>query len=617
MLDVYFIAERKDLVPLKEFLQDNLKGANIVDLCINPNQVNKDSLISSLEGDNKSKVAVVTSASIFSKLTKERVASRSLGSGKRLKGTKDDTPILVYYLPSFMEIQCNPQQEELAKWILGNVYNAITSDLSSYKEDFTSNIVINYGYDIDTVTERLQFIKTNYAKVTVDIETFGLQHNSKIASIAIGLNENEADSIILEASEDITYATNARNLIKKFFDSYKGTLIFHNCLFDVCVLTRNLYMKDDKDYEGMYKGLDILLRDYEDTKLIAYLCLNSCARPDLSLKTLSVEKMGSYAVDVSDIEKALTENKLSISELLKYNGLDTIATWYVYNKYYPVLVKDTSQFKLYSTLYKKSAYVLLTMQLVGMSINPARVQSLKEELEQEHILIMERLNNNNYVKEFNKILKQEYVDKKNAVYKTKRITVDDVDISFNPASGVQLGNLLYNYLKIQPKSFTVKGKPAVDESALSKLKKDSTDEVLNEFLQAVMDFSALNKIQNTFIKTLSQSGDKLFGDYNMGTVVSGRLSASNSLQQMPSTGTKYAKAIKSCFSAPKGWVMVGIDYSSLEDYISALLTKDPNKLKVYMPVEIYKLEIDGKVYYVSDDDEIIIDGQSYRPSDLV
>jgi DNA polymerase-1 len=41
------------------------------------------------------------------------------------------------------------------------------------------------------------------------------------------------------------------------------------------------------------------------------------------------------------------------------------------------------------------------------------------------------------------------------------------------------------------------------------------------------------------------------------------------------------KLIKSCFVAPPGWIFAGLDFDSLEDRISALTTKDPNKLKVY------------------------------------
>lgn len=52
------------------------------------------------------------------------------------------------------------------------------------------------------------------------------------------------------------------------------------------------------------------------------------------------------------------------------------------------------------------------------------------------------------------------------------------------------------------------------------------------------------------------------------------------LQTIPS-GSKYAKKIKKCFEAPPGWIFCGLDFASLEDRISALTTKDPQKLKVY------------------------------------
>ena len=52
------------------------------------------------------------------------------------------------------------------------------------------------------------------------------------------------------------------------------------------------------------------------------------------------------------------------------------------------------------------------------------------------------------------------------------------------------------------------------------------------------------------------------------------------MQQIPSNST-FGKLIKTCFSAPKGWIFAGADFNSLEDYISALTTRDPNKLAVY------------------------------------
>lgn len=52
------------------------------------------------------------------------------------------------------------------------------------------------------------------------------------------------------------------------------------------------------------------------------------------------------------------------------------------------------------------------------------------------------------------------------------------------------------------------------------------------------------------------------------------------LQNIPA-GSTFGELIKSCFVAPKGWIFGGADFNSLEDMISALTTKDPNKISVY------------------------------------
>lgn len=53
------------------------------------------------------------------------------------------------------------------------------------------------------------------------------------------------------------------------------------------------------------------------------------------------------------------------------------------------------------------------------------------------------------------------------------------------------------------------------------------------------------------------------------------------MQNLPAN-SRYAKLIKSCFQAPPGWLLMGLDFASLEDRISALTSKDPNKLAVYL-----------------------------------
>lgn len=112
---------------------------------------------------------------------------------------------------------------------------------------------------------------------------------------------------------------------------------------------------------------------------------------------------------------------------------------------------------------------------------------------------------------------------------------------------------------------------------------------ITKLLKALIELSAVDKILGTFIKAFKEKSILkddgyyyLHGNFNLGGTVSGRLSSSDpNLQNLPSN-SQYGKLIKKCFIAPKGYIFAGADFDSLEDKVSALTTKDPNKLKVYI-----------------------------------
>lgn len=69
--------------------------------------------------------------------------------------------------------------------------------------------------------------------------------------------------------------------------------------------------------------------------------------------------------------------------------------------------------------------------------------------------------------------------------------------------------------------------------------------------------------------------------------------------------------VSECFDYEEGWIFCGLDFASLEDRISALTTKDPQKLKVYMGVIVYSVTIDGVDHHIRDDDTIVYDGKTF------
>ena len=110
-----------------------------------------------------------------------------------------------------------------------------------------------------------------------------------------------------------------------------------------------------------------------------------------------------------------------------------------------------------------------------------------------------------------------------------------------------------------------------------------------QMIDALINFNKATKITSTFTSAFKENtivdingNTYLQGSFNSTGTVSGRLSSSDpNLMNMPNSST-YGKLIKQCFISTNDWLFVGADFASLEDRISALQTKDPNKLKVYI-----------------------------------
>ena len=108
----------------------------------------------------------------------------------------------------------------------------------------------------------------------------------------------------------------------------------------------------------------------------------------------------------------------------------------------------------------------------------------------------------------------------------------------------------------------------------------------------------------------------LHGSFNIGGTVSGRLSSSDpNLQNLPA-GSDYGKDIKYVFCPPENKLWLYSDFNSLEDYISALLSKDPNKLKVYAGSKQFIVTINGVDHTILEDDVVNFNGDQLTGKEL-
>lgn len=441
----------------------------------------------------------------------------------------------------------------------------------------------SYSSSEEDIKKWLSVLEKQNRPLTCDIETFSLKfYEAGISTITFCWNQHEG--VCFEIDGHIKDSgSSKKELLKEFFIKFNNKLIFHNIAFDVTVLTYELFMKNLTDYEGMRNGLDILLKNWDDTKLITYLATNSCSGNNLSLKYQAQEFAGNYAQeDINDV------TKIPMDQLLRYNLVDGLSTWYVYNKYYNKMIED-QQLNIYETLFKPSTRDIIEMQLVGMPMSQKAIQDAKKKLYEDQENSLKVILNNEFVYGLTEKLNKEWVDKRNAVLKKKKVSIEDANESFNPNSDPQVRRLIYEELKLPIINLTDNKMPSTDSDTLSSLIEHTSDPEIKKLLQAFVDYIAVNKIITSFIpafeKAVPIGGDelRLYGNFNLGGTISGRMSSNNpNLQQIPATGSKYAKLIKMCFSPQNSMLFCGLDFASLEDRISALTTKDENKLKVYL-----------------------------------
>lgn len=451
-----------------------------------------------------------------------------------------------------------------------------------------------YPHGIQAIAYELNKLH-QYPSLSCDIEAFSLRFNEAgIGTIAFAWDKHNGIAFACDYREhynaDIGLRIGhqeanpeVRALLKEFFTAYKGELTFHKADYDLKAIIYALWMKDLLDTEGLLNGLGIMCERLHDTKIIAYLATNSTAGNILGLKSLAHEFAGNWAVeDIKDIRKIPLDN------LLQYNLVDCLSTNYVKEKYYPVMVADNQE-ELYTNLMMPSLKMLIQTELTGMPMSRAKIQEVKAELQVIQVTHLTLIQNSTVVKTVELLLQTSAMEAANAKLKVKQHPLEKFSgVGFNPNSGPQLQRLLYEQMGLPVLDLTDTKQPATGAETIEKLIHHTSEPAYKDLLSALIEYGKVTKILSTFIPAFEGAISKddsdtvwLHGSFNLGGTVSGRLSSSEpNLQNIPAN-SQYAKLIKECFVGPTDWLFCGADFNSLEDMISALTTKDPNKLKVY------------------------------------
>lgn len=537
--------------------------------------------------EGKTKLVAVTDAEYFKAMTKCSTVEANLGyvMDCELGDFK------VIYVPNYKALFYDPIKVQ-AK--INQAMNALTSVLRGNYEAPGANIIHFAEYpqrpeDIEAWLERL--LNMN-CPLTIDLEGFDLKHNKcGIGTISFAWNKHEGiafsvDYIAKEwigkvinkktgKSQDVKFHGKqgknlvVRALLKRFFQRFLQKAIYHNIAFDAYVLIYQLFMDDILDQDGLLEGLDVMLRNWDCSKLIAYLATNSCSGNKLGLKEQAHEFAGNYAMTDDDIKDI---RRIPLPKLLEYNLVDSMSTWYVIEKRRPQMIADQQE-DIYTNIFKPATLDIVQMQLTGMPVNMKRVLEVEKILQGEETSALNRINSNPLIQRFIHQKNEQWVIDKNLSLKKKIVTIADATEKFNPNSPDDMVGILFGMLALPVLSRTKTKQPSADGDSLEKLVNHTKDPLILDLLKALKDFKDVNKILGTFVKALkgaalgSDGWYYLFGNFNLGGTVSGRLSSSKpNLQNLPAGAEgektakgRYGKLIKSCFQAPPARMLLNLE----------------------------------------------------------
>ena len=181
----------------------------------------------------------------------------------------------------------------------------------------------------------------------------------------------------------------------------------------------------------------------------------------------------------------------------------------------------------------------------------------------------------------------------------ERACIDLAGIQFNVGSPAQVGEVLFDKLKIDEKAKKTKtGQYSTTEEVLEKLSGR------HPIVGKILEFRKIKKLLSTYVNALPElinpHTGKIHTTYNQTVTATGRLSSTNpNLQNIPIRNDD-GREIRKAFIPDDGHSFFSADYSQIELRIMAHLSEDKNMIEAFLSghdihaataAKIYKIDI--------------------------
>ncbi|MFL2898662.1 MAG: DNA polymerase I [Candidatus Pelagibacter sp.] len=417
-------------------------------------------------------------------------------------------------------------------------YGEVKTSKTKFNENHNSKIEKEYFNNyklIKTIDEIDYWIKKAEEKgeIAIDTETSSLDpQTADLIGISLCLEAGEACYIPIGHKKNVSLSL--EKVIKKikfFLEDSSIKKIGQNIKFDYIVL--------------YHHGIN--MTSMEDTMLMSYTL--DAGKNRHNMDTLSEIHLNHKTISYKDIvgsgKKQISFNEVEILKAKDYAAEDADVTYRLF-KIFEKNLKSEKLKEIYEVFEKPFIKILASMEINGVKIDSTFLNDLSKKFE---------LKIKNLEKKIFKISKKE----------------------FNIGSTKQLGEIMYNELKISALKKTRKGSFATSASVMEDLAYKG-----HELPKLILEWRQISKLKNTYSESLptfvNNKTKRVHTSFLLAATTTGRLASSDpNLQNIP-IKTDDGKNIRKSFIAEKNNLLVSADYNQIEMRILADLA-DVKELK--------------------------------------
>lgn len=391
--------------------------------------------------------------------------------------------------------------------------------------------------------------------VCFDTETTSLDEmEAEIVGMSFSYKKGLAYYIPL--SDNREEAQKTIDIFKPFFEAKTVMKIAHNFKYDYKVL---------KNYGVHFDGVLF------DT-MIAHYLLNPDGRHGMDY--LSEIYLNYIPISIETLIGKKGKNQLSFRQVDKenqtlYAAEDADITFQLYEIFGPQLQKENLE-NLFFQIEMPLMKVLADMEREGIALDVNWLLQESKDLEQ---------------------------DLKNIEQKIFTLT----DNAFNLNSPKQLGEVLFDQLKLDPKAKKTKtGQYATSEEVLQKLAHT------HPIIPLILEYRTYQKLKSTYVDALPTQISKIDGrvhtSFSQTTAATGRLASLNpNLQNIP-IRTERGQQIRGAFRAEKGKKIISADYSQIELRLIAEISGEKNMIEAFQKGEDIHASTAAKLFKIPIDE---------------